>query len=211
MKRGSDMTKLTGKNGRMIISAVVPLLLFSLSACSSVENNTAGKVLTEEEKWEKSIRSSYGKWEPEKRKQETVFEDVSSCENTDIPVQTNTPAAVMPPPVQSSATAKKLPSEVHTVVKGETLWGIARVYYGNGIHWNKIAEANTERLKKGTVINPGLVLVIPSVTVKKDIPAVEDTAPVSGGTDKAGAKAPENKEKKIENKETADSGTGKKK
>ena len=61
------------------------------------------------------------------------------------------------------------------------------------------------------MINPGLVLVIPSVTVKKEIPAIEETAPVSGGTDKKGAKAPEKKEKKIENKETIDSGTGKKK
>ena len=187
MKRKLNITELTGKNGRRIFSAFILSVLFSLSACSSVEKSTTEKIPTEEEKWEKSIRSSYRNWEPEKRKEETFFEDASTSENTDIPAQTNTEIPVMPPPVQSSATAKKLPSEVHTVVKGETLWGIARMYYGNGIHWKKITEANAERLKKGTVINPGLVLVIPSVTVKKEIPAIEETAPVSGGTDNQAA------------------------
>ena len=211
MKKRKNIQYLSGKNSRMILSAVTPLLLFSLSACSSVKKNDTEKVLTEEAKWEKSIRSSYSKWEPEKRKQDTVFEDVPSYENTDIPAQTNTVVPVMPSPAQSSATAKKLPSAVHTVVKGETLWGIARKYYGSGIHWNMIAEANTERLKKGTVINPGLVLVIPSVTAENEIAVSGENDPVAAGIERKDMKTPDKQTEKIENKETIDSGTGKKK
>ena len=49
----------------------------------------------------------------------------------------------------------------HTVVSGDTLWAIARRYYGDGSLYRKIFEANRERISDPNLIPPGQVLVIP--------------------------------------------------
>lgn len=46
----------------------------------------------------------------------------------------------------------------HTVVKGDTLWGIARKYLGDGVKWRKIMYYNN---LSSTVIRVGQVLKIP--------------------------------------------------
>ena len=54
-------------------------------------------------------------------------------------------------------------AEEYTVVKGDTLGGIARKFYGRASAWKKIQEANTDRMrgKDKTVIVPGMKLQIP--------------------------------------------------
>ena len=49
----------------------------------------------------------------------------------------------------------------HTVVKGDTLWGIAKRYYGNGARWHEIHEANKGKITNPNLIYPGQVFVIP--------------------------------------------------
>lgn len=49
----------------------------------------------------------------------------------------------------------------HVVVSGDTLWGIAKKYYGNGNQYNKILEANKDKIKNANLIYPGQKLVIP--------------------------------------------------
>ena len=51
----------------------------------------------------------------------------------------------------------------HTVVKGETLGGIAKHYYGKPMKYVAIFEANTNILKSADVIHPGQELVIPNL------------------------------------------------
>ncbi|MBQ3155887.1 MAG: LysM peptidoglycan-binding domain-containing protein [Clostridia bacterium] len=53
------------------------------------------------------------------------------------------------------------PDEPHTytVVKGDTLWGIALKFYESGIEYKKIMKANR---MKNTIIRPGMVLKIPN-------------------------------------------------
>lgn len=46
----------------------------------------------------------------------------------------------------------------YTVVKGDSLWKISAKFYGNGIYWRKIADANH---LNGTLIYPGQMLIIP--------------------------------------------------
>lgn len=56
----------------------------------------------------------------------------------------------------------------YTVVKGDTLWGIARKFYGNGSYYTRIAAANSATVKNPNLIYPGQVLTIPALD---DLPA----------------------------------------
>jgi len=51
-------------------------------------------------------------------------------------------------------------SGVHIVQAGDTLWAVAKKYYGNGNQYPKIAEAN--KIKNPSLIYPGQKLVIPA-------------------------------------------------
>jgi nucleoid-associated protein YgaU len=56
-------------------------------------------------------------------------------------------------------------ASTHTVVRGDSLWGIAERYYGSGYEWYKIRDANNDKV--GTLANgrplitPGQILTIP--------------------------------------------------
>ena len=52
-------------------------------------------------------------------------------------------------------------AEFYTVVKGDTLWAIAKKAYGNGSKYNAIFEANKPMLKHPDKIYPGQSLRIP--------------------------------------------------
>lgn len=58
--------------------------------------------------------------------------------------------------VQNNTAVKK-----HTVKKGDSLYSIAKAYYGNGNQYNKIYEANKDKIKNPNSISVGMVLTIP--------------------------------------------------
>lgn len=62
------------------------------------------------------------------------------------------PAPAPPPPPAP---------RTHTVVRGDTLWGIAQKYYGNGVLWPRIFDANRGKIKDPHWIFPAQVFVIP--------------------------------------------------
>ncbi|QAA81488.1 LysM peptidoglycan-binding domain-containing protein [Aequorivita sp. H23M31] len=51
----------------------------------------------------------------------------------------------------------------HTVKSGESLSKIAKQYYGDAGKYNKIYEANKDKLKSADLIHPGDELVIPNL------------------------------------------------
>lgn len=75
--------------------------------------------------------------------------------------------AAEPPRVESGPAAEPAPGEggerVYTVVSGDTLWRIAERQYGNGSHYMKIYEANTDVLEHPDHIQPGQKLRIPEL------------------------------------------------
>ena len=52
-------------------------------------------------------------------------------------------------------------NKTHTVQSGDTLWGIAKTYYGNGAQYTKIVSANPG-IKNPNLIYPGQVFTIPA-------------------------------------------------
>lgn len=63
--------------------------------------------------------------------------------------------------VKSSPSPKQEPERTYTVKKGDTLWGIAKQFYGNGAEYTKIYDANSGQVANPNLIYPGQIFVIP--------------------------------------------------
>lgn len=61
---------------------------------------------------------------------------------------------------KSSANTPKV-GRTYTVKKGDSLWAIAKRYYGDGTKWPRIYDANRNKIKKPDLIYPGQVFTIP--------------------------------------------------
>ena len=76
---------------------------------------------------------------------------------------------------QAATTRPATTSSTYTIKKGDTLWAIARSFYGAGSKWNTIYDANKDIIEKtakahgkkssdnGHWIYPGVTLTIPGV------------------------------------------------
>lgn len=50
----------------------------------------------------------------------------------------------------------------YTIQSGDTLWGIAKKYYGSGTEYKRLAEANRDQIPNPNLIYPGQTIVIPA-------------------------------------------------
>lgn len=77
--------------------------------------------------------------------------------------QANTDKAPTKTPTPKRPTEKKenKGSKTHIVKRGDTLWGLAKKYYGDGSKYMKIANANKDKVKNPNLIIDGWKLVIP--------------------------------------------------
>ena len=53
-------------------------------------------------------------------------------------------------------------AKTYTVEAGDTLWGIARKYYGSGAEYTRIAAANSDQIENPNLIYPGQTITIPA-------------------------------------------------
>lgn len=65
------------------------------------------------------------------------------------------------PPAAAAAEEAKPAVRRHTVARGETLWSIAKRYYGEGEDYRRILNANRRVIRHRNLIYPGQVLAIP--------------------------------------------------
>ncbi len=49
----------------------------------------------------------------------------------------------------------------YDILPGDTLWGLADRFYGQGQAWKRILRANAERLRDPNVLRPGQTILIP--------------------------------------------------
>lgn len=67
------------------------------------------------------------------------------------------PVSKPPPPPPAPAPVGRS----YTVVKGDTLWAIAKRFYGNGASWPRIFDANRDKIKDPHWIYPAQVFTVP--------------------------------------------------
>ena len=61
---------------------------------------------------------------------------------------------------EESTSAPSAENQSYTVKSGDTLWALAKYYYGDGSKYSLIASANKE-ITNPNLIYPGQVIVIP--------------------------------------------------
>jgi nucleoid-associated protein YgaU len=65
------------------------------------------------------------------------------------------------PQAQSSASGPTQTQRDYTIQPGDSLSKIARKYYGNPADWQKIYQANKDKIKDPNMIYPGQKIIIP--------------------------------------------------
>ena len=83
-------------------------------------------------------------------------------------------------PTLSAAQIPTGADRTHTVRAGESLSGIAKVYYGAASAWGRIFEANQDRLSDPDELRVGAVLVIPTAGPTVAPPARVTTVQIAG-------------------------------
>lgn len=82
-----------------------------------------------------------------------------------------TPAPVLTSGGQNSTAPLSRTS--HLVQPGDTLWGLAEHYLGDGMRWREVVEANADILYGGTDIDIGMVLVMPDAAADPPVSTIE--------------------------------------
>ncbi|MEM9756164.1 MAG: LysM peptidoglycan-binding domain-containing protein, partial [Pseudomonadota bacterium] len=82
--------------------------------------------------------------------------DVTSRMETPFLIEEPATIAALPEPQEGGVT-------VHTVQTGNTLWGIARSQYGDGVLYVQVYEANRDQIRDPDLIFPGQVFTLPEL------------------------------------------------
>ena len=86
----------------------------------------------------------------------SAIQEIQATQEQIIELQEKVDAVEKERDASTAPTAK-----TYTVKAGDSLWAIAAKYYGNGADYNKIFNANTDKISNPNLIYVGQVLTIP--------------------------------------------------
>lgn len=86
----------------------------------------------------------------------TINDSSSSSDSGSSEISVEVAREVVSSPLPSS-------TQTYTVIKGDSLWKIAKYFYGNGSKYSTIYEANKDIISNPSLIYPNQVLVIPNI------------------------------------------------
>ncbi|NOY75676.1 MAG: LysM peptidoglycan-binding domain-containing protein [Kiritimatiellaeota bacterium] len=124
-----------------------------------------------EQHWEEFIKGAFPDWEPPQTvppaRQTRPASDVAP---PNIVAEEQEPVIAVEPVVESgNVDAEVLETEdasaefqTYTVRKGDTLWKIARRFYGSGKEWRKIYQANQDTMSDPNKVKAGSKIRIPA-------------------------------------------------
>ena len=88
---------------------------------------------------------------------------VSNVEEASGEVAAEVTASVEETRETTNSPAPENSNKTHTVAKGDTLWNIAKKYYGDGSKYTVIFKANKDKIQNANKIYPGQVITIPAL------------------------------------------------
>jgi nucleoid-associated protein YgaU len=90
----------------------------------------------------------------------------STTSTTQTPAEKAAVAAVEPTKPAEPSPSNAIVADVRTakVVRGDTLWAISRRFYGHGVRYGAIFEANASQIRDPKLIYPGQIFVVPQAS-----------------------------------------------
>ncbi len=118
----------------------------------------------EEQQWKNYIQKSYNGWQapptPAPFSENNVSQGAVSTIDI-VPAASIAEATPVTITVDTPAKGSVVSDTTYTVKKGDTLWSISKIVYGDGNQWPKIKEANVTVLGNSNTLKAGTVLQIP--------------------------------------------------
>jgi LysM repeat protein len=160
------------KQFTVLLPCAVAILIIASGCQTKLAQSPYG---SKEQNWEEFIKTTYPDWDPpqtvpptdEVRTShsvqdspiivpDTVPDDIqenNTVISDDLEIENTTNVAV------EDVTSE---FQTYTVKKGDTLWKIARKFYGSGKDWRRIHEANRDSISNPNKIKQGLEIRIPA-------------------------------------------------
>ena len=159
-RKGGKIVKNLYKMMSLVVVSVFAMVLCSSCASGKVRELEAEKTPPQLVPQEQPKDSQLKKAEEAPKAPAVKKEEVKK----DLPAPEAKKPEVKKP--EAKKVAVKLPC-THTVRSGENLWRISVSYYGRGIYWKQIYNANKKQIRKAEYLEPGTVLTIPAVKKAK--------------------------------------------
>ncbi len=149
--------------GIVVVAAVIFLVLISGDSSRIPSDQT--DVVVEPEKT--LVEEPPGFVMPSEKPEQTVIVQPPTDTSQQLDVLVPEPCVALPvtiaiPPAELQPEPEELKTMYHTVAKGDSLFKISELFYGQGRHWKVIYNANKAAIKNPDVLPLGLKLRIPS-------------------------------------------------
>lgn len=151
-----ERAKTSRSTTQFIMTRTTPsgLLLFDTNIKVSVEDYTIDENASNG--LDVSVEVKLKQYRDFSTKMVTINNTAKHNGSKDTPAQKKTATVHTTRPATTAPQAK-----TYTVKKGDTLWGIAKKYYGNGAKYTQIYNANKGKIKNPNLIYVGQVFTIP--------------------------------------------------